>query len=608
MAKINVLDSSIFNLISAGEVVEKPMSVVKELVENSIDAGARKIYIEVKKGGIDYIKVSDDGCGIEKSEIHKAFMPHATSKIVSISDLNSILTLGFRGEALASIAAVAKVTLTSRVENDELGYCITYDAGSIVNEYETGAKRGTTIVVENLFEKIPARQKFLRSPSTEEADIANLITRLILANPNVSFEFSGETKSISSTGENEKSALISVYGNDILSNMEEVSLIMPDITIRGFIGKPSFSKHSRNFQTLVVNGRYVKNDELFYMIYLCYKDFLMTRKYPIFVLYINLPADMVDVNVHPSKMEVKFVQPDRIKKLVMQVVNEKLKSAIQAPKMIEPQEVTSPVYNNEATAPLTAPASTPFSHSEEFEIKTVRLMPNMGIKSTLKENIAHTEVRKEGEGYFGGAAYKFATQSVETTDFLPEEEIMTIGTLFSTYIIVEQGDNCFLIDQHAAHERILYDKLVKRIDENRIAMQGLLLPHTFTLTHEESEIVDSHAEIFSACGFELNKTGDCRYEITAVPSIISEISLDKFLPMFFDAIRLNGIKQSKLIKDTLAQSACKAAVKGDRLLSQEEIRYLIKGVNTLDALLCPHGRPIAIKLTKTEIDKWFKRK
>lgn len=599
MAKINILDSSIFNLISAGEVVDKPASVVKELVENSIDAGSTDIKVEIKGGGIDFIRVSDNGCGIEKSEMPKAFMPHATSKISCVDDLNSILTLGFRGEALASIAAVAKVTLISRVEGEELGYAMIYEGGKLVAEYECGCKNGTVVTVENLFEKIPARQKYLSSPSREEADITNLITRLILSNPSISFGYESETKKLSSTGENEKSALVAVYGNDILSNMEEVSLVMPDITIKGFIGKPSCSKHSRNYQTLVVNGRYIKNEDISFLVYLCYKDFLMRRQYPVFLLYIDLPADMVDVNVHPNKMDVKFVQADRIKKLIRSLVNSKLNKIALSPKTIEnlAEESDDKTYYGST-----------FQSSGIFENKSAFSANNVFTSVTgLRER------REPHNGGSGANAFSYGAKANNNVpdyvnnDFLLDETYTTVGTLFSTYIIVEKGEFCYLIDQHAAHERMLYDKLVKELDSGKPLIQELLLPYEFELTGDESVILEENIGIFEQCGFKLSKNGQ-KFIVKAVPAIVSGISLSKFLPIFFDAIKLDSLKNSTLIKDILAQSACKAAVKGDRLLSADEIKYLIDGINKLDALLCPHGRPIVIKLAKIEIDKWFKRK
>ncbi|MBE5731177.1 MAG: DNA mismatch repair endonuclease MutL [Clostridiales bacterium] len=631
MAKINLLDSSIFNLISAGEVVDKPMSVVKELVENSIDAGATSIEIEVRGGGIDYIRVVDNGCGIEKEEISKAFMPHATSKISSIEDLNTILTLGFRGEALASIAAVAKVTLVSRVENEELGYAVEYDSGNQVASYEVGAPKGTSITVENIFEKIPARQKFLRSAASEEADIANLITRLILANPTIAFKCTLGNKKIASTGEGVKSALIAVYGNEVLTNLEEVSLVMPDITIRGYIGKPSFSKHSRNYQTLIVNGRYVKSEDISYMVYLCYKDYLMSRQYPMFVLFIDLPADMVDVNVHPSKMEVKFVQAEKIKKLIRNAVNDMLNNITHQPKTIQSDYVSAP--QPKVAGEL---LDDDYKESVKFDFSL------LGVKSTLREApsvLSYAKPKKEGrpiktyEDIFGknesvadkqeenveevAAAYgnnaakntlfDGVVSDNERNSFLGEEDVMTVGTLFSTYIIVEQGENCYLIDQHAAHERILYDKLVKKINDGDMVVQKLLFPYEFDLSFEEAELLDSYLDVFRSCGFELKKDGD-RFSITAIPALLTEINLSKFLPLFFDAIKLDLIDKATFIKDTLAQTACKAAVKADRLLSLDEIKHLVRGVNTLGALQCPHGRPIVVKLSKLEVDKWFKRK
>lgn len=617
MAKINILDSSIFNLISAGEVVDKPMSVVKELIENSIDAGARNIEIEIKKGGIDYIRVTDDGCGIEKGEIRKAFMPHATSKINSIEDLNSILTLGFRGEALASIAAVSKVTLISRTEEEEFGQAIIYDSGLIEAEYECGAVKGTSITVENIFEKVPARQKFLRSSSSEEADIVNLITRLILANPTISFKYKSENKKLFSTGENEKSALIAVYGNEILNNMEEISLVMPDITIRGFIGKPSFSKHSRNYQTLVVNGRYVKNEEISYMIFLCYKDFLMTRQYPTFLLYIDLPADMVDVNVHPSKMEVKFVQLEIIKKHIKNLINSKLNQTALAPKEIENNTKTDIFATVDSNKDFTITNIQRELKEQRRFYKSTYVPPNnqehftvipksSNVNSDEKTDYFKMQKYNFGKSYKNEQDIKISNESAAT--FLSDEEnLMTVGTLFSTYIIIEDSEACYLIDQHAAHERILYDKLVKQINEGTPLIQGLLLPYPLDLTPDESALIEENLPIFSECGFDIEKKGN-HFVINAVPAVVSSISISKFIPLFFDAIKYNELNTAALIKDSLAQSACKAAVKGDRLLSHDEIKYLVDGVNSLNVLQCPHGRPIAVKLTKTEIEKWFKRK
>ncbi len=615
MAKINILDSTIYNLISAGEVVDKPMSVVKELVENSIDAGATSIDIEVKNGGIDYIRVTDNGCGIEKNEVRKAFMPHATSKISKVEDLNSILTLGFRGEALASISAVAKVTLVTGVENEDLGYSITYDCGKVSDEHECGCKKGTSITVENIFEKIPARQKFLRSAASEEADIANLITRLILSNPNISIKYTSYTKKIFSTGENEKSALIAVYGNDILSNMEEVSLIMPDITIRGFIGKPSFSKHSRNYQTLVVNGRYVKNEDISYIVYLCYKDYLMSRQYPSFVLYIDLPADMVDVNVHPNKMDVKFVQPDRIKKLIKSLITSKLNNIALEPKTIEKVQEQ---IEEQSENPIQEKVSFDLSFINNQRELRENVRPSIrtsSIYQTVQNNRSYDDIfqtpskpaEEKNNSVVKSSVHKNEPVLLEKENFLDEETLLTVGTLFSTYIIVQQGDNCYLIDQHAAHERILYDKLVKQINDGETIVQNLLFPYSFVLSYDESALLDKNLSLFSECGFEITKN-ERGYEISAVPAVVSEMSFSKFMPMFFDAIKMNSVSNAAIIKDALAQSACKAAVKGDRLLSMDEINYLIKGINTLNALLCPHGRPIAVKISKTEIDKWFKRK
>ena len=322
---INILDSTIYNRIAAGEVIEKPRSVVKELIENSIDAGASTITLEIKDGGITLIKVTDDGCGLDEEDLQKAFLPHATSKIQSLKDLDSIITLGFRGEALASIASVAKAEMISRRKDSLMGAVITYDNGEVKDFGECGCPEGTTVKVENLFDNIPARKKFLDKPATEEREITNLMAKLILANPDISFRYISDGEIIFlSNGKGMKEAVFAVYGNEFYSGLINVENVLPEISLKGFIGRPGFSKHNRSYQSLFVNGRYVINSEISYIIQNYYSEYLMSRQFPVYILYLNLPPDMLDVNIHPNKMEVKFADFGKVKQIISQTVKKAL--------------------------------------------------------------------------------------------------------------------------------------------------------------------------------------------------------------------------------------------------------------------------------------------
>ena len=631
MAKIHLLDSNVYNLIAAGEVVEKPTSIVKELVENSIDAGATRINITVKDGGISYICVSDNGCGIEKEDMKNAFLLHATSKISCAADLNDILTLGFRGEALASIAAVSKVTMNSCVSGAEEGYAVTYDNGTLVSESSAPAAEGTTVTVENLFAKIPARAKYLKKPSSEEGDVSALVTKLILANPNVSFNYVSDGKKIFSGGEGIESALVSVYGQDILSCVQEISLTQPDIKIRGYVGKPSFTKHSRSYQTIIVNGRYVKDDEIAYMVYICFKDYLMTRQYPFFAIYIDLPSDMVDVNVHPNKLTVRFAQPERINKLIRSAVSATLNTAVMQPKTLgieqndtvkQGEYVKSTAKNAVDFSSLiikdsqslkeqryATPRKTEIEDNSVFftesSIKFDNELPSKPIiehktKSDCEKN-APSDTSKDKLNYEVIPTENFAKNEFEQPPTL-------VGSLFDTYILIEKNNELYLIDQHAAHERILYDKLAAEAKCGNCMKQDLLVPYIFTVSYEESAILEENLSLFAECGYDVNKLSGLTYSISAVPAIASGISPAKLLPLFFDAIKDKELLKLSPLKDILAQCACKSAIKGNTMLTSKEIEYLVANMSTLDALLCPHGRPIVIKISKYDIEKWFKRK
>ncbi len=653
MTEINVLDKSVFNRIAAGEVVDRPCSVVKELVENSIDAGATSISVAVKGGGIKYIRVSDNGKGISKDDLKTAFLPHATSKIKCVEDLDKISTLGFRGEALPSIASVSKVTVVTRRNGDNFGTRYIVDNGNELDFGGMGAPLGTSVTVENLFERIPARKKFLSKELTEENAITNLISRFILANNKVAFKYTVNDKIVlNSLGEGVKSAIETVYGRDYLSNMIEIHSTMSDIVLQGFVNKPSFSKHSKAFQTLIVNGRYVLNDDISYTVYGCYQKYLMTRQYPTYVLYLDLPYDFVDVNVHPNKMEVKFAVPAIIKKLVSDAVKQQVIEAVSVPKEIEgvfnltdtkndrlnrdEHIFNSHFFKSENDISLTQKENVSaeivneilpekdkndngirFSEKKEFSSTQ---SPNritsesLGETSSVRIISRFTErnTEKLSEPTLSDAFFTLKDKSYgEQIHFDIGENTKIAGKLFNTYIMVEQGDSLYLIDQHAAHEKLLYDRLIAQFDMGKVSVQNMLIPYSFTVSERESELLDENAEMLKKAGFEIVKDGNRinRYHLKSLPLCCSGLNAQNFISDFLKENFSDNVPLlPDVLKEKLMQSACKAATKGEDDLSEEEIKCLVKQMsNETKELFCPHGRPVMIRLTRNEIEKWFKR-
>lgn len=636
---INILDSSIYNRIAAGEVVERPRSVVKELVENSIDAKATAVSITIKNGGIDYIRIADNGCGMSADDLNKAFLPHATSKISCVDDLDSIATLGFRGEALSSIAAVARVKMVSRRPEDEVGSYICYDNGVLVDCGECGCPVGTTVTVENLFEKIPARKKFLAKASTEEAEIMNLISRLIITNNNVSIRFTADEKQIyHSDGCGAASAIKTVYGLDFLENLYEISLSMSDITIKGYVSKPSFSKHNRTYQTLIINGRYVANPEISFAIFNCYKDYLMSRQYPVYIIFLTLPYDMVDVNVHPNKMEVKFADERRVVGCVASAVKRALYditaeasvadfgSKIKSTAYERPERLTTVTENAGGynvkkiySAPV---AATPLRESP-FKDVVHSVVDNENTRSTeyaakklpdasQNRNIGLIKEASSSNDEPAGD-YKIKSTAPQKTNVVAvqqdfaESEAKLIGTLFGTYIVLQKDEIAYFIDQHAAHERILYDKLREELNREEQSSQPLMLPYLFNLTHAEAELFKEYLPKLSEFGFSFSDFGGNSYSLSAVPARLSGMNLALFVSDLMLSLRGGKVDSLDFIKDKIATAACKAAVKGGNELSREEINCLMKKVAETDVMYCPHGRPIAVKVKKSEMEKWFKR-
>lgn len=622
MAKINVLDKSIFNRIAAGEVVDKPASVVKELVENSIDAGATKINIDVIDGGIKKIVVTDNGCGIEPEDMVKAFLPHATSKICNTSDLDKIGTLGFRGEALSSIASVSKVQLISKVKELDIGSEIIIEGGDVISQTEKGASNGTYISVSDLFYCVPARAKFLRKPKTEEGDITNIVSRLILANPNIQIKYTADNKLVYySSGNGIEEAIYAIYGNNVLDNLIKVNFNSYDglMNFSGYICKPTFSKPNRTYQTLIINGRYVINQQISTAIYKAYENFLMKGNFPFFVLYVTLPLDKVDVNVHPNKQDVKFEKSGEIFSLVVNAVSEVLYNLNHIKTIEEPvlkEEIIEPVNLEKITNVY---ESTTKVNDVELKEKVFDTEKFNEIKESINSfTSSSTSSFNSDNGFTYSMAMKayqnMQQQSIFNNDAEEVEEVKLqdfklIGTLFNTYILVEQDKTLLMIDQHAGHERLLYDKFKKEFDENTLLSQSLLVPYVLNVNYQEWAFINDNINTLKSLGFDIESFGNNSYKVSSVPLLLKDINIAEFFNSILHDISNNlSIKKTDLMEEYLAKSACRSAVKANDVLSHTEINILLELLSKENqVLLCPHGRPIILKITNTEIEKWFKR-
>ncbi len=672
MAKINILDPSIYNLIAAGEVVERPASVIKELIENSIDAGAKNVTIEIKDGGTTFMQVSDDGSGIEEADFKSAFLPHATSKIKEAKDLDSIFTLGFRGEALASIASVAKVKLVSKTEKDEMGSSLLVEGGKFGEIEKVGTNVGTTITVRDLFFCVPARAKFLKKNKTEEQEITNIINRVVLAHPEINFVYIVDGKKVlSSLGSTEKEAMFSVYGKESVQETLEVFAEREGVSVKGFVGKPTFSKSNRTYQTLIINGRYVINLTVQTAVANAYGEFLMKRQYPFFILYLSIPTDEIDVNVHPNKLDVKFLKSN----LVYSVVFEAVSRALNGMDYVKQIDIETNAGISFLASQSQKKSSekidkagvnlNPFSSMNHIETEAEKekasdmvidamlssnddkssLRDNFGLGSKLLERI-NEKVSNTEESPFETLNYNSITNKlaqaevenrvvkqnetsqksiqsevVEQKQFMgyekpvvsqvdfAEDEIKIVGKVFNTYLILEWGNNLYLIDQHAGHERIRYDKLKAEYETDSIVVQPMLIPFVLSLNPEDDQILNANIEAIKSVGFDIDEFGERTYKISAVPAIVSDIDFNKFFSMFLaEKLGKSKITEADIVKDTLMQMACKSAIKGGDDLSKEEVYKLLKEMSDKNVVLfCPHGRPVVVRITKTEVEKWFKR-
>lgn len=606
MSKIHILDKSVSNRIAAGEVVEKPASVVKELVENSIDAGASKISIEIKNGGIKKICIQDDGCGIEKDDVINAFMPHATSKIETADDLDKIFTLGFRGEALASIASVSQVEMVTKTEDAEIGTGIKINGGEFGKLYGIGANKGTQITVNNLFYNTPVRRKFLRKEKTEEGEITSLVEKLILSNPNIRFKYIVDDKiKYNTTASSTLDDIYTIYGEEIAGNVIPVNEAKEGYVLKGYIGRPEISKPNRSYQTLIINGRIVRSAFVSNVIQEVYENFLMKNKYPLYVLSLTLPPESLDVNVHPSKLEVKFENLAFIHRLfsgavysalMEQDLTRKATTLDDEFKDLKKEDVVfyelpkdEGVSFKEQDTPIgELPREISLSSVEAFE----KVEPK---KIDLKSSESDLTNMMLGMKSVHQESFKEAVSKAEIK-----------GVIFKTYILAEKDDSLYIIDQHAAHERKIYEEYKERLEKGENVSQALLSPYGFSVNAYEFDFISSHIDALREMGFEIEAFGDKMFRVTSVPYMLSGYSLEKFFEFFISNLVSYEKKPIDFLKSEIMQQACKAAIKSGQLLSSNEIDKLINDLRD-NVLQCPHGRPIVIEVTKTQIEKWFKR-
>ncbi len=594
---IRLLDQNTIDKIAAGEVIERPAAVVKELVENAIDSGANAITIEIKQGGISFIRITDNGCGIPKDQIPLAFQRHATSKISTIEDLFQVKSLGFRGEALSSIAAVSQVELITKDADSIIGCRYEIHGGTEITNEEIGCPDGTTFIMRNLFYNTPARGKFLKTNATEGGYISDVVLHFILSHPEIRFKFiwDGKIKIQTSGNGNVKDNIYNQYGPDITKALLPVGVSQNGMTLTGFIGKPELSRGTRSFMNYYINGRHIKSPVIQKGIEAAYQGFTMTNRFPFTALFLKIDSSCLDVNVHPSKMEVRFTNQEEVFELFRTGLHEILKQATLIPKVSLGKDEPAKKAEKKLIEPPVRTPEIPKT-PEPFETKRTAQTP------------ASTAARKVSVA----PVIKYEQQSLFQEQLLQEEDAVRfrlIGQVFGTFWLIEYKDELLIIDQHAAHEKVLYEELMKELSENHVYSQNLLAPVVLTLTHREKEVLASYQEAFTKLGFEIEEFGGDEYAVKAVPSHFLHLASRELFYSILDELLENpqGGK-TELITDRCASISCKAAVKGNHTLSFSEVEKLIeKMLRAEEPYHCPHGRPTTISMTKKEFEKKFKR-
>lgn len=621
MPKINILDEFTINQIAAGEVVERPASVVKELVENSIDAGSSAITIEIKDGGISYIRVTDNGEGMDGEDARLCFERHATSKIRSSDDLYEIRSLGFRGEALASIASVSQVEIFTRQRNSLSGTHVVNHGGSVVTVQEVGCPEGTTVMVKNIFYNAPARLKFLKAPRTEAAYISDLVTKLILAHPEISFRYINNGKAVyHSPGNGDLlSAIISVYGRDVKEQLIKIDRSdgKSGLSVHGYLGKPSLARMNRSQQSFFVNGRYIKSPLLSKSLEEAHRSHLPLHHFPWAVLHISIPASQVDVNVHPAKTEIRFRQEEEVYSLIFRWIKEALDAYPYIPD-ISHRDIEEVGRTDADGLPDEVQDGQGIQNGESVELDQLdgrceQLKLRQEQVSFLKSpgHVKHVYVSDDS---FKQSEKKYANQGLDRDVY--EHNInelvnfKVIGRIFSTYVIVESENSVFFIDQHAAHERLIYEQLKRSLEEHSVASQQLLPPVVIQLSHDEHMMLQDALDAFKSLGFELEHFGGSAWAVRAVPAAVSGTNIKE---LFYNVLdQWKGEKDAHLSitfkPHDIMRIACKLAVKARDPLSDREILSLLNDMQEQKIpLTCPHGRPIVVAITKYELEKKFKR-
>ncbi len=717
MAKINILPAKVYNRIAAGEVIDRPYSVVKELLENAIDAGATEIEIYIEKGGKELIRVVDNGCGIAREDLHSAFLPHATSKIEKAEDLDNILTLGFRGEAVASIASVSKMTITSQVDDGKC-YQLSSNGGELGQIMETAGEKGTDVKVEMLFFNAPVRLKFLKSDKAEETEITNYVSRYILNRSDISFTYYCDGKKVlQSYGSGMEDAVVSVYGASVIRNCFKIDAERHGVRVRGYIGNQNFYKANKSYQSIFLNGRYIVNATISAAIGNAYSSYLMKRQYPFYVLHVTVPTEIVDVNVHPNKSDVRFADNQVVYGCIYRIISTVLDGHTQALEYIVPDSLPAAEETVDAAkkaeekpvqtsafdfSKITEETSAEKTDAENTAEKSIKEKNNFGF-ATLSYEQAKKEIEKTLPQYsdkrYSGEVpfeemYKGFTPNAKIRPYIPVEDdyrppreykpskydaeklhesfpelffernrmiveeperakrlvketakgdtvdcvdekkdyfaenkryleeldkknkqskinvssCVYAGKLFNTYLLYERQNEVFIIDQHAAHERLIFNRLREKMQNREIVQQPMLVPFTMTLNAFEMGFIRERLADIKAMGFEIAENDENEIAVSAIPIDLQKIDLNSFFhDILGDINGFRSIKLEDLLKDKLASAACKAAVKGGMDLTAEEIDALFVLMDGDMGLKCPHGRPVVVKMTKTELEKMFKR-
>ena len=616
MPNIAILNQETIDKIAAGEVVERPCSVVKELVENAIDAGSTAITVEIKEGGISFIRITDNGCGIEREQVAVAFYRHSTSKIRSAEDLLTVKSLGFRGEALSSISAVARVELITKTYDELTGTRYVIEGSKELSNEEIGAPDGTTFIVKDLFYNVPARRKFLKTAQTEGSYISDMVEKLALSHPDISFKFinNNQTKLHTSGNGNRKDIIYHIFGREISSSLLEVKHECEYFKVEGFIGKPVITRANRNYENYFINGRYVKSNILSRAIEEAYKSFLMQHQYPFTVLYFTFFSEL-DVNVHPTKMELRF---DNNNEIYVELCDT-IYAILSHKEMIPEVPVDSTPAPKKIVHEYKEPIPEPFEKRRINEVRAAesRSVYGQSVTSTVKNYSATEPAAKAPETSTAYEPAQVVTGTQQTLGdydkvFLTEsskKQFSIIGQLFKTYWLIEFEDKLYIIDQHAAHEKVLYEKTMARLANKDFTSQRISPPIVMTLDARECEMLEKYRPQIEQFGYEVEHFGGKEYMISAIPDNLFNIDMkDLFIEMLDDFSNATGRQTPDIITEKVASMSCKAAVKGNDKLTLPEINKLIDELLSLDnPYNCPHGRPTIISMSKYEIEKKFKR-